>query len=241
MVGESTFNGISSFTLFEAFLSVHHNHQGLFSRILWVIFETFISLILGYSIGLIVSLFCKLGLKRHNLLSKTHVEHIEGGDLEKEKQPKHSQGSAEIGMLILFPWISYLISEALNLTGMVTIFFCGVAIGQFALKNLRTPDRVVPSYKVASRKGLRYDLWSMPVDLFYLHRDRLFWVRRGHLVIAIHKGQKVGRQFSYVLVSSSWLGVLQSSLPVMSMIFSSLECYQESKRSSSGSLVSEEQ
>jgi NhaP-type Na+/H+ or K+/H+ antiporter len=183
MVGESTFNGVSSFTLFQAFLSVHHNYQGLISRIFWIIFETFISIMLGYSFGLVVSLFCKLGLKRHILMAPTHVEQIEGSNQGSDKEAKYSQGNAEIGMLILFPWISYLIAEALNLTGMITIFFCGVAIGQFALRNLRTPDRVVNAFKRASREGLCYNIRYQSVNIVHLYWYRIFGLRCRHLVM----------------------------------------------------------
>jgi NhaP-type Na+/H+ or K+/H+ antiporter len=137
---------------------------------------------LGYGIGLMVSLFCKLGLKRHIQINKTHAEHLSGSSEATEKQSQYSQGNSEIGMLILFPWISYLLAEAMNLTSMITVFSCGVAIGQFGLKNLRTPDRVVSAFEAACREDICHNIRYLPVNILHLHRHRLHRLRHRHLV-----------------------------------------------------------
>jgi sodium/hydrogen exchanger 8 len=88
------------------------------------------SIVLGYASGLVVALISKHGLKKY-----IHRVNQEGAAAKSQ--------SSEFGVMILVPWISYLIAEALNLTPMITIFFCGVSLGQYAIRNISRADRLM--------------------------------------------------------------------------------------------------
>ena len=133
MVGESTFNAAASFTVFEAILSVHHRYQGLVGRLFWIVFETALSVILGYAAGLFVAFMFKQAVKRR-------VNERLNMQMGGESQPTNKPSQSELGTMLLVPWISYLLAEALNLTPILTVFACGLSIGQFAILNLTAAD-----------------------------------------------------------------------------------------------------
>ena len=43
--------------------------------------------------------------------------------------------------MLLIPWVSYLIAEALQLSGIVSIIFCGISMARYALPNLSANGR----------------------------------------------------------------------------------------------------
>ena len=43
--------------------------------------------------------------------------------------------------MLLIPWVSYLIAEALQLSGIVSIIFCGISMARYALPNLSVNGR----------------------------------------------------------------------------------------------------
>lgn len=183
IAGESVFNSIAGFTLYEAFLSVHHNYQGLISRFFWIITETFLSVVIGYASGLGVSLVLKLSLKRQALnqgIVQIEVKSVE--DIRNEAG-RSSGSSSGVGLIFLFPWIAYLVAEVFNLTGMITIFCCGIALGQYGMRNLNPPERkVCLEVNPACRQILRDCFWSMPVNFLQLHRHCLLRLRSWYLV-----------------------------------------------------------
>lgn len=143
IAGESVFNSVAGFTLYEAFLSVHHNYQGLVGRLLWIVAETAFSIFMGYGSGLVISLLLKLAQKR-----QAHAKEIYGAVHEDSEVIRNEAGRSDakgsaVGLIFLFPWIAYLISEAMNLTGMITIFCCGISLGQYGMRNLDPPERKV--------------------------------------------------------------------------------------------------
>ncbi|KAJ3203903.1 hypothetical protein HDU82_006225, partial [Entophlyctis luteolus] len=58
------------------------------------------------------------------------------------KHFKIEEGSVyEVTMLILFAYISYLLADVLGLTGIISIFFCGIAMAHYAAGNLSEEAR----------------------------------------------------------------------------------------------------
>ncbi|KAI9332229.1 Sodium/hydrogen exchanger family-domain-containing protein [Obelidium mucronatum] len=58
------------------------------------------------------------------------------------KHVKMEEGSVyEMTMLILFAYISYLLADVLGMTGIISIFFCGIAMAHYAAGNLSEEAR----------------------------------------------------------------------------------------------------
>jgi len=154
--GESTINAIASFTSFEAFLSVHHNFQSLSSRMVWILVETVLSILVGYATGLVAALVCK-----HKHRATDAAELLDNRSSEQPVTAREAEASSittEFSAIILFPWISYLTSEALNLTPMMSIYACSISLGQFAIKNLSKTAATVRAADADSRPHLLDDI-----------------------------------------------------------------------------------
>ena len=174
MFGESTINAIVSLTSFEAFLSVHHRFQSLSGRLVWIFVESFLSILLGYATGLVAALVCKYKHQARASAPQPDCTAAEPGALGDAEA---SSISTEFGAIILFPWISYLTSEALSLTPMMSIYACSISLGQFALKNLSKSAATVRGTHADRRAHLPDDFRRLPVDLLHLHGSCLHGVR----------------------------------------------------------------
>lgn len=121
--GESIFNDVIGLTAFRSVMTFVVDPSANEWYSFFLMFATFFgSLGLGYPIGLLTALICKY------FGSNTDVDdHI---------------FSLDFSIMFLSPWISYLAAESLSLSGIVSIFFCGIALGQFATGNLARARRV---------------------------------------------------------------------------------------------------
>jgi len=45
--------------------------------------------------------------------------------------------------MFIVPWVSYLIAEALEFSGIVSIIFCGISMARYAIPNLSKSGRKV--------------------------------------------------------------------------------------------------
>lgn len=45
--------------------------------------------------------------------------------------------------MFIIPWVSYLIAEALEFSGIVSIIFCGISMARYAIPNLSKSGRKV--------------------------------------------------------------------------------------------------
>ena len=51
--------------------------------------------------------------------------------------------SREISIMVLIPWASYLLAQGLNMSGIVSIMFCGISMARYAVPNLTISDTKV--------------------------------------------------------------------------------------------------
>lgn len=144
--GESMLNDVIGYTSFQTLLDIHLQPEtrsilAIFSTLFWI----FISIVLGYSIGLATALLCKL-------LSTDDANESERADnAAAVVDPRSSQAvdlenhlySTDFAVMFLSPWIAYLIAEAFDLSAILTIFFCGLSLGHYAIHNLSAECRQV--------------------------------------------------------------------------------------------------
>ena len=51
----------------------------------------------------------------------------------------------EASVVVLFPWIAYMLAEALELVGIVSVLFCGIVMGHYTKRNLSEGGRALSS------------------------------------------------------------------------------------------------
>lgn len=123
-------NGVLGFSLFDLFLSLETSSVSTLRKLVDTAFSLSLSTILGYLVGLLVALLVKPSKSRS--ISKA-----------KRLKQQEANSRSHIGYFLLLPWASYLIAESLNLSGIVSIFCCGISLSQFAVHNITSETRRV--------------------------------------------------------------------------------------------------
>lgn len=127
-------NDVIGYTTFQSLLDVHLlEMQHSWGKVLAVFFWIGVSIILGYGIGLVTALLCKY-TGEHPALQQTEAP---VGSLDID----HTLYSTDFAVMFLSPWIAYLLAEAFDLSAILTIFFCGLSLGHFAIYNLSSGCR----------------------------------------------------------------------------------------------------
>jgi len=124
--GESVLNDAVAIVLFKTFQGFFDSGQEFSSTTIPIILINFSaislgSVFVGVTIGLICSYLCK------------HTEMY--------KYPEY-----EISMLFLFAYGSYSFSEALKLSGIMSLFFCGLVMSHYNSYNLSATSQVTAHY-----------------------------------------------------------------------------------------------
>eukprot|EP00981_Chlorochromonas_danica_P006713 scaffold1463_cov189-Ochromonas_danica.AAC.8 len=120
--GESVLNDAVAIVLFKTFMASYESGRQFSAEALYVIFSDFAyislgSVLMGVFIGLVCSYLCK-----HTQL-RAYPEY-------------------EISLLFLFAYGSYAFSEALNLSGILSLFFNGVVLSHYNSYNLSPISQV---------------------------------------------------------------------------------------------------
>lgn len=123
--------GYSSFTASVGMQDLAKS-ESILARFFDQIYGICLSVLLGYCIGLLTALLCKFTGG-----STGETSRASGGEVES------SLYSTDFGVMFLSPWIAYLLAEVFQMSGIVTIFFCGVSLGQYAIYNLSSECRDV--------------------------------------------------------------------------------------------------
>lgn len=123
--GESIFNDAICIVMYRAITNFHYDeHKNIILQIL-APFGEFIILFLGsFLIGAISALIIAFIMKR-------------------AKKSRTIKMNNEISMMILCPWVSYLIAEGLKFSGIVSILINGVFLAQYVLPNLSQTSKKV--------------------------------------------------------------------------------------------------
>lgn len=130
-------NDVIGYTSYESFLDIHllpDSAQKL-TKILSVFLWIAIAIVLGYSIGLITALLCRFTSNSSEEQTSDISESIRDID--------NTLYSTDFAVMFLAPWIAYLLAEAFDISAILTIFFCGLSLGQYAIYNLSPSCRQV--------------------------------------------------------------------------------------------------
>jgi NhaP-type Na+/H+ or K+/H+ antiporter len=139
-------NDVIGYTSYESFLDIHlltesaHKISKVFSVLMWI----GIAIAMGYLIGLLTALLCKYtGTSGQD----------NGADMnESMRDIDNTLYSTDFAVMFLAPWIAYLLAETLDMSAILTIFFCGLSLGQYAIHNLSPGCRQVPfSYQFTAK------------------------------------------------------------------------------------------
>lgn len=158
-------NDVIGYTSYESFLDIHlltdSNHKAtkIFKVLMWI----GIAIAMGYVIGLITALLCKY--------TGTTGQENDGNTNESLRDIDNTLYSTDFAVMFLAPWIAYLLAETLDMSAILTIFFCGLSLGQYAIHNLSPGCRQVgKADSLVHSEDLRSHLRDMRKHLFHLHR-----------------------------------------------------------------------
>ena len=118
--GESIFNDAVAIVLYQTVLRVHENGESA-GEILGSVGLFFLIFLGSCFIGNFTGMLISYILKTVQLKQKLNFE---------------------VSTVIFGPWISYLLSEALHLSGIVSILFCGIAMARYTYPNLSEISRL---------------------------------------------------------------------------------------------------
>lgn len=127
--GEGVVNDATSIVLFNAVQSLDLSNLSAMTALalLWTFLYLFLtSTILGVFVGLLSALIIKkLYIGRHS----TH---------------------REIALMMLMAYLSYMIAELMDLSGILTVFFCGVVMSHYTWHNLSRHSRTTATHAFAT-------------------------------------------------------------------------------------------
>lgn len=111
--GESILNDAVSIILYNTAAGSKEGNRG-FSQITFEFLKVFLgSILIGMLIGMITSYI-----------------------LKNQDPNKEITENKEQTLLTVIPWVSYLIGEGLQYSGIVSIMFCGIAMARYSLRNV---------------------------------------------------------------------------------------------------------
>ncbi|KAH9111334.1 hypothetical protein LEN26_009082 [Aphanomyces euteiches] len=120
--GESVLNDAVSIVLFNTFLKFEESGKEFTYGAIWMLMFEFIMISLGsVVVGFVTGLGCSLLCKNTNL----------------KKYPKY-----EITMLFLFAYGSYSLAEVMKLSGIMSLFFCGITMAHYNTTNLSSTSQI---------------------------------------------------------------------------------------------------
>ena len=154
--GESVLNDAVAIVLYRtvlAFFSSPVTSRSVLAAVLTFCIIFVGSLIIGTGVGLASAILFK-----HNPMGSSS----DGGD--------HHVVASEVGMLVLFPYAAYMLSEGLGLSGIVSILFCGIVMAYYTTQNLsrRTKEASFDFFRVLASLSETFVFVYMGISFFTL-------------------------------------------------------------------------
>jgi len=130
--GESILNDAVAIVLYKTIHEMSEaNYEGTWlSPIINFNFIFWGSCLLGAGVGLL----CAIIIRRYVTYERANSNN--GNNRENGNSQQQQGENSEVTMMILIPWVSYLVGEGTGLSGIVVIMFCGITITKYALPNL---------------------------------------------------------------------------------------------------------
>lgn len=142
--GESIFNDAIAIVMYRSFAEMK---AGDYAREILLSFGQFFMVFTGsVLIGAFAALLIAFILKRQSQYSREQAEvrvPNDAGAVEIDSKQRQSNANTEISMMILCPWVSYLIAEGLELSGIVAIMVNGIFLSYYAQPNISMSSRRV--------------------------------------------------------------------------------------------------
>ena len=142
--GESIFNDAIAIVMYRSFADMK---AGDYAREILLSFGQFFMVFTGsVLIGAFAALLISFILKRQSQYSREQAEvrmPTDAGAIESDSKQRQSNANTEISMMILCPWVSYLIAEGLELSGIVAIMVNGIFLSYYAQPNISMSSRRV--------------------------------------------------------------------------------------------------
>eukprot|EP01053_Blabericola_migrator_P005781 Blabericola_migrator_1__5780@NODE_292_length_10275_cov_168_705525_g240_i0_p1_GENE_NODE_292_length_10275_cov_168_705525_g240_i0NODE_292_length_10275_cov_168_705525_g240_i0_p1_ORF_typecomplete_len576_score123_29Na_H_Exchanger/PF00999_21/9_2e63Smim3/PF17307_2/0_12PsaL/PF02605_15/1_7PsaL/PF02605_15/3_9e02_NODE_292_length_10275_cov_168_705525_g240_i08262553 len=118
VMGESLLNDAVAIVLYRIIMHpARSEYHGLLHETAGFCWLFFVSMVMGWMMCLLLSLITKLTTLRWFCESTETVN------------------SAETAVILVSPWLTYLLAEKMGLSGVVAVLFCGIGIARYTLPN----------------------------------------------------------------------------------------------------------
>ncbi|KRX04262.1 hypothetical protein PPERSA_11386 [Pseudocohnilembus persalinus] len=119
--GESTLNDAVSMILYDTTYELRGNIHKSYMVLTWEAANNFLSSFIGSMlIGIIIGMFSAYMLKNGK-----------------------SKLNTEITILVIIPWVSYLIASMFNMSGILSIMFCGISMARYTMPNVTEQGKAI--------------------------------------------------------------------------------------------------
>jgi len=201
--GESIFNDAIAVVMYRAFSEIKSEEH-----FAWEVFlslgQFFIVFMGSVLIGAFAALLIALILKRQAVFG------LEQADLDRQVRPHKEEvavGNAEISLMIMCPWVSYLIAEGLELSGIVAIMVNGIVLSYYAQPNVSEASRRVlkTSYETVahSAETLVFIFLGLGLTAFNHPYEQMGWAMVPLTIINLSIARALNIGFVSYLVNKS--------------------------------------
>jgi len=134
--GESIFNDAITIVMYNTIKGLGESeHENMGSEIMSAVGSFFLIFIGSFLIGSFSALFLSFILKRQASNHDDDNKKIKDKRLQELKNESRLQ--SEVATMVMCPYISYLLAEGLELSGIVAILCNGIILSQYAVPNLK--------------------------------------------------------------------------------------------------------
>lgn len=113
-------NDVIGYMSFEMGIDKKLHNTSIAGEVWYFTLFSLFSMLWGYAFGLVTCIITK----------------YTGSDEEKDQRSGDNFYPYDFAVMFISPWIAYLVAQVMGMSGIIAIFFCGIALGQYAVRNL---------------------------------------------------------------------------------------------------------
>lgn len=141
--GESIFNDAIGIVMYDTVIQAGTGDNSVMGEIMGCIGQFVLIFVGSLIIGAVSALLIAFLLKRQASYIKEQREAVGQENERLANYHKEQNITMEISMMLLCPWVSYLIAEGLELSGIVSILTNGIFLSYYATPNISGPAKRV--------------------------------------------------------------------------------------------------
>ncbi|AAB61069.1 Similar to sodium/hydrogen exchanger; coded for by A. thaliana cDNA T75860 [Arabidopsis thaliana] len=169
--GEGVVNDATSVVVFNAIQSfdlTHLNHEAAFHLLGNFLYLFLLSTLLGAAVS---PLFSSLPFFLTGLISAYVIKKLYFGRWPHINCHRHST-DREVALMMLMAYLSYMLAELFDLSGILTVFFCGIVMSHYTWHNVTESSRITTKHTFATLSFLAETFIFLYVGMDALDIDK---------------------------------------------------------------------